>query len=1188
MFRLSWIGVVVVGGWLGCLAAPLAYGVTIERGPVTIHPVPPAGEALEQWQGERAWLKAFAFEAPAAGPVAPVETGTSDLPSFRVSVEKGGVALIRFAVPIPYRALHEDEPLSVATPDGRKLAPQLRILSHHGGAVAYVRRAMLSFVYTFPEAGSYTFHLLRATPDAPLDNAETPLQALTLRVEDLGFRLGVVDEDHANAEFQELVRATFAGPARHFLSDTRFEVIENGPYYLWVRQLQACARYPRILELQADAFGSTLFQVHLQQHGEGFGYAPDFAAQLRLPGLQHEDEQLHTHSFEAGPLPLLGVSAPDKGPWRLDAPQGAWAGSGEARYGGATAMLAHHPAPTGANVPHQEGAWRRAAVVGYDSERSLVQGGVPGFGIPGTIASSYYEDLYFFTAAPAVDAWPELVASLDFHHEAMAKANAKGLDHGNIGSMNRLNHCPPIFHAYYRSGDGRLRETALRWTANFHDLSVWWDPGHGDTFGGTRYNNRAAMGTDFEHDPRFMWRSNSAVHFCTKGYDSFLYAWEETGDPAYGTALRHQVAYASAYVRANEGEARNVGDVLDFVQLYRMTGDPSLLASGLRLFRELRERTGDDGLFSQSGAPIVEERPFIDDDAQGTLYPFPKPYILGYGLAGLPALLREYPEEERLLEIITAVARFMAASIDPAGGWRYPDKDSSGLMIEQGMEHAAQLCRAGAALEAHGQDVDFILDAIEKVLQARVGSFLASGQILSGIGGWERATGLVAAGECLHDLYGGPHERDKSRDYTEGQIATGPTGQPDGLVYFTEVLACYLAHRPAERLLNSSPQLSTVLARMNGERPDILVEESTFQPFGVEADLPGFAEARIARMDFPLALRQQVPFDLRSARSAGRAALFAALEPRPPRRHFAQETIAVEQRAGYEARKIRFNLSADYRVNGYLLIPDGDGPFPAVLALHDHGAHFSIGKEKVVRPFDVESTVLDDAVQWTDAYYGGRFIGDELAQRGYVVLAVDALYWGERGRKEGSTYEDQQALGANLLQLGMNWLSVVTWDDIRSAELLVAQPEVDPGRVAALGLSMGAHRTWMLCAATDLVHAGAAIMWLGDTPAMLSPGNNQTRGQSAFSMIAPGLRNHLDYTDVAALAAPKPMLFYNGTEDTLFPIPGVDRAFGILREAWERAGADEALVTEWWEAPHLFNEAMQEKVFAWLDEKLAR
>ena len=45
------------------------------------------------------------------------------------------------------------------------------------------------------------------------------------------------------------------------------------------------------------------------------------------------------------------------------------------------------------------------------------------------------------------------------------------------------------------------------------------------------------MGSDFPRDPAYMWRSNRAVHFCTKGYDSFFYAYEETGDPRYAVAF---------------------------------------------------------------------------------------------------------------------------------------------------------------------------------------------------------------------------------------------------------------------------------------------------------------------------------------------------------------------------------------------------------------------------------------------------------------------------------------------------------------------------------------------------------------------------------------------------------------------------------------------------------------------------
>ena len=83
------------------------------------------------------------------------------------------------------------------------------------------------------------------------------------------------------------------------------------------------------------------------------------------------------------------------------------------------------------------------------------------------------------------------------------------------------------------------------------------------------------------------------------------------------------------------------------------------------------------------------------------------------------------------------------------------------------------------------------------------------------------------------------------------------------------------------------------------------------------------------------------------------------LPPAPAK--YDMSVVGTEQRAGYEARKIWFNVSEWSRIPAYLLVPDGKGPFPAVIMLHDHGAHFSIGKEKMVRPFGVSPEISADA-----------------------------------------------------------------------------------------------------------------------------------------------------------------------------------------------------------------------------------
>lgn len=254
--------------------------------------------------------------------------------------------------------------------------------------------------------------------------------------------------------------------------------------------------------------------------------------------------------------------------------------------------------------------------------------------------------------------------------------------------------------------------------------------------------------------------------------------------------------------------------------------------------------------------------------------------------------------------------------------------------------------------------------------------------------------------------------------------------------------------------------------------------------------------------------------------------------------------------------------------------------------LHDHGAHFTIGKEKLVRPFATTNEVYDDAVAWSRECYDGQFIADFFAEQGYVVLVIDALLWGERGRKEGPDYDAQQALASNLLQMGTSWGGVITMDDVRSVEFLSTLPQVDPSRIASLGFSMGGHRSWMLAASTDLIAASASIGWMNTTEYLMTQTNNQNKGGSAYSMLIPGLRRFLDYPHVASIACPKPALFFNGTRDRLFPVEGVKDAYSIMREVWESQDAGDQLVTKLWDEQHFFSKAMQEEVLMYFNRWL--
>lgn len=320
------------------------------------------------------------------------------------------------------------------------------------------------------------------------------------------------------------------------------------------------------------------------------------------------------------------------------------------------------------------------------------------------------------------------------------------------------------------------------------------------------------------------------------------------------------------------------------------------------------------------------------------------------------------------------------------------------------------------------------------------------------------------------------------------------------------------------------------------------------------------------------------------------------------------KTLAAESRQGYECRYIEFAVDESERIRAYLLVPDKASrqhKAPAIVMLHDHGARFDIGKEKLVRPMASvlpdggQDHVMTSSRQWTDKNFDGVYMADDFASKGYVVLVADALYWGERSsvqaqrwselnyspmesesfwrallgpdydtdkgnglqsrleadpsdlKKERNrvvkmlkslVYDGQKELYDSLYSEGVIWAEKMLRDDVASVQLLRRLPFVDKGNIGAFGFSMGAHRCWMLAAFCKDVRCGAALSW------MTSLDREERMKPSDFSMAVMPMREQLDFGDIGMFLAPKPMLFLNGVSDHLFPKEKVEAAFGKLRK----------------------------------------
>ncbi|MBU2426270.1 MAG: dienelactone hydrolase family protein [Gammaproteobacteria bacterium] len=269
----------------------------------------------------------------------------------------------------------------------------------------------------------------------------------------------------------------------------------------------------------------------------------------------------------------------------------------------------------------------------------------------------------------------------------------------------------------------------------------------------------------------------------------------------------------------------------------------------------------------------------------------------------------------------------------------------------------------------------------------------------------------------------------------------------------------------------------------------------------------------------------------------------------------------------------------------WLLIPKtatAATPQPAVLMLHDHGAEFRLGKDKWIRPTD--KAALSLAEHWAGKYFSGNFVGEQLAEAGFVVLAADTLGFGERGP---IAYVQQQQLAANFLARGRSLAGFSALEDQQLAAFLASQPMVKTGHISALGFSMGAYRVWQLAALSKHINAGVGIGWFNQFAALTTPDGNFSKGQSSFYLLHPGLFTQLDLPQIAALAAPKPLLMVMGADDPLMPASGVKQAFAELQSLYQDCGGAAARVqlNIWPDKGHQFDSEMQQQVLQWLQQQ---
>ena len=94
--------------------------------------------------------------------------------------------------------------------------------------------------------------------------------------------------------------------------------------------------------------------------------------------------------------------------------------------------------------------------------------------------------------------------------------------------------------------------------------------------------------------------------------------------------------------------------------------------------------------------------------------------------------------------------------------------------------------------------------------------------------------------------------------------------------------------------------------------------------------------------------------------------------------------------------------------------------------------------------------------------------------------------------------------------------------------------------------------------------------------------------QHTWMFVPPGLARVADWPDLAASAAPTPLLVQYNRQDPLFSLEGMESAHARIAAHYAGVGHPEAYVGEFYDGPHKFDVEMQEAAFAWLSANLRR
>jgi dienelactone hydrolase len=282
--------------------------------------------------------------------------------------------------------------------------------------------------------------------------------------------------------------------------------------------------------------------------------------------------------------------------------------------------------------------------------------------------------------------------------------------------------------------------------------------------------------------------------------------------------------------------------------------------------------------------------------------------------------------------------------------------------------------------------------------------------------------------------------------------------------------------------------------------------------------------------------------------------------PAPP------QLIRTEKHEGYTLERWVLDLNGIEPVPALLLIPDRrQKRAPGLLFIHWHAGQYDLGKEQLLRGTSVQPAYAPVCVE-----------------KGLVTLAIDSWCFGER-KKEAIGHQGEEDVFKLMLWRGQVLWGMMMFDELRALSYLAGRPEVDPERLGAFGMSMGATKAWWLAGLDPRVKVAMDVCCLTDFDALIAA--NGLSGHGAYYFV-PALLKHFNTFQINELIVPRAHLSVNGRKDKLTPPEGVEKVRDQLLPLYEKYGRAKDCTIELFDCAHEELPEMRRQILAAMDQYL--